>query len=693
MRKPWLVPRLNLGECSPPRARGGGNKEAYGERAGRTPAKQRGIGIKNSGGGNKPRRFPVGAEVLSSGETDFRVWAAGARDIRLQIGVGPEFVSERVREIEMRAEGEGYFRAIIEEAGPGTLYKYQLPAGSFPDPGSRFQPEGPHGPSQVVDARQFAWTDHGWRGIKRQGQVIYEMHIGTFTPEGTWAAAARELPELASLGITVLELMPVAEFPGRFGWGYDGVDLFAPTHLYGRPEDFRAFVDQAHRTGLGVILDVVYNHLGPDGNYLKEFSRDYFTDRYKNEWGEPLNFDGDNSAAVREFFEANAAYWITEFHLDGLRLDATQQIFDSSSDNIQAVITRAVRRAAGSRRTYVVAENETQDSGLVRPPGAGGLGMDAVWNDDFHHAAMVALTRHNEAYYSDYFGTAQEFISCAKRGFLYQGQWYAWQKKKRGTSTRGLGPEQFVTYLQNHDQVANSLCGLRAHQLAGAGRFRALTAVLLLGPGTPMLFQGQEFAASAPFLYFADHQPDLAPLIAKGRREFLDQFTTIGNNESCLADPANEQTFLRCKLDFSERQKHQDIYQLHGDLLKLRRQDPVFSRPQPGGLDGAVLRTDAFVLRFFGPEEDDRLLLVNLGMDCLLSPAPEPLLAPPESSEWVMLWSSEAPGYGGTGTPPLDTAAGWRLLGNSAIVLRPAFQSRSSGRSVKRPSGTKTRHG
>ncbi len=580
----------------------------------------------------------------------------------------------------MRPEGKGYFRVQAEEAGPGTFYKFKLSTGSFPDPASRFQPAGPHGPSQVVDPWQFAWTDQEWPGVQRQAQVIYEMHIGTFTQEGTWQAAARELPELAALGITILELMPVAEFPGRFGWGYDGVDLFAPTRLYGSPEDFRAFVDQAHRAGLGVILDVVYNHLGPDGNYLKQFCRDYFTERYKNEWGEPLNFDGKNSGSVREFFEANAAYWVTEFHLDGLRLDATQQIFDCSDENIQAVITSAVRRAGGRRRTYVVAENEPQDSRLVRPLEAGGFGMDAVWNDDFHHTATVALTRHNEAYYTDYLGTPQEFISCAKRGFLYQGQWYEWQKKPRGTSTHGVRPEQFVTYLQNHDQVANSLRGFRAHQLAAGGPVRALTAVLLLGPGTPLLFQGQEFAASAPFLYFADHGPELAGLVVKGRHEFLAQFPSIACDESrpCLADPADEQSFLRCKLDFSERQKNHEIYQLHRDLLKLRREDAVFSRPRPGGVDGAVLGPEAFVLRFFGEAGDDRLLLVNLGTDWSLSPAPEPLLAPPKGSKWAMLWSSESPCYGGTGTPELDTAAGWRMTGNSAVVLRLAFGTDSA---------------
>ncbi len=572
----------------------------------------------------------------------------------------------------MLPERKGYFGLRVHGAVAGTFYRYRLKTGSFPDPASRFQPEGPHGPSQVVDPHRFAWTDRDWRGLTAQGQIIYEMHIGTFTPEGTWQAAERQLQELADLGVTVLELMPVAEFPGRFGWGYDGVDLFAPTHLYGRPDDFRSFVNQAHRLRLGVILDVVYNHLGPDGNYLKEYSKDYFTSRYKNEWGEPINFDGEHSGPVRDFFTANAAYWIEDFHLDGLRLDATQQMFDSSAENIQAAITNAVREAGGKRSTYVVAENEPQDSRLLRARQDGGFGMDAMWNDDFHHTATVALTRHKEAYYMDYRGTPQEFVSSAKRGFLYQGQWYAWQKKKRGTNTDGLRPEQFINYLQNHDQIANSLHGHRAHQLAGAGRFRALTALLLLGPGTPMLFQGQEFAASSPFLYFADHHPQLARLVEQGRREFVRQFPGAASPESdpCLAAPGDERTFVRCKLDLAERQKHAETYRLYKELLSLRRQDPVFSQPKAGGIDGAVLGADAFVLRFFGFESQDRLLLVNLGVDLALSPAPEPLLAPPDGSDWVMLWSSESPRYGGGGTPSLDTTSGWQVPGNATIVLR-----------------------
>src|SRR5437016_421559 len=306
------------------------------------------------------------------------------------------------------------------------------------------------------------------------------MHIGAFTTGGTWRAAAERLSSIVELGINVIEVMPVNEFPGSFGWGYDGVDLWAPTRLYGSPDDFRAFVDAAHALNVGVILDVVYNHFGPDGAYWKEFAAAYFTDAYTNEWGEAINFEADG---VREFFSNNAGYWIEEFHLDGLRLDATQSIHDDSEEHIIALIQRRAREAAGRRRIFIVAENEPQDVDLIRK-----YGLDALWNDDWHHTAMVAVTNRREAYYTDYYGGPQEFVSLARHGFLYQGQRYVWQKHRRGTPSLNVPPERFVCCLQNHDQIANSQSGLRLHRLTSPGRFRALTALLLLGPNPPMLF-------------------------------------------------------------------------------------------------------------------------------------------------------------------------------------------------------------
>ena len=615
------------------------------------------------------RRLPVGAEIQPSGGVHFRVWAP--RRTRLEIMLEYD---ARCAAFELEAEGAGYFSGVLSDAVRGMWYRYRLDGKkTYPDPASRFQPDGPHGPSEIIDPTAFAWTDDSWRGIPLAGQIIYEMHVGTFTQEGSWSAAARELEALADCGVTVVEIMPVADFTGSCGWGYDGVALYAPTRRYGTPDDFRRFVDCAHRTGLAVILDVVYNHFGPDGAYFKEFSEDYFTDRYENEWGRAINFDDNNSAPVREFITANAGYWIDEFHIDGLRLDATQQIFDSSFTHILADITCSAREAAAGRTIIVVAENEPQDVKLVRPLHHGGYGIDALWNDDFHHTAVVALTGRNEAYYSDYRGTPQELLSAVKWGFLYQGQRYSWQKQRRGSPAMGISPAGFITYIQNHDQIANSGRGLRLHRLTSPGRYRAMTALMLLTPETPMLFQGQEFASSSPFLYFADHPSELAAKVRKGRAEFLTQFRSMATAEmqQLLPHPDDRETFERCKLDLSERERHAETYALHCDLLHLRKEDGAFSSQRAGAFDGAILGPEGFLIRFFNEKSGDRLLLVNLGPDLYLSAAPEPLLAPPEKRRWEILWSSENPRYGGSGTPALETDEGWRIPGHAAVVLFP----------------------
>lgn len=634
------------------------------------------------------RRLPVGAEPGPDGGVHFRVWAPAHRRVAVTL---EDQNGDAAHIAPLAPEGHGYFSALVPNASAGSLYRFRLDddEAPYPDPASRFQPQGPHGPSQVIDPAAFAWRDALWRGVAREGQVVYELHVGTFTPEGSWAAATAQLDHLAALGVTILEVMPVAEFAGRFGWGYDGVDLFAPYHHYGTPDDMRRFVDRAHALGLGVILDVVYNHLGPDGNYLKAFTPAYFSEKHRTDWGEALNFDGPSSGPVRELFVANAEYWVREFHLDGLRMDATQNVYDESPCHILREIAERVRLAANGRGTFVVGENEPQDAQLVREPGRGGCGLDAVWNDDWHHTATVALTGRDEAYYTDYRGSAQEFVSAAKYGFLYQGQWYRWQSKRRGTPTFDLEPSRFVHFLQNHDQIANSGVGERVHHLTSPGRWRALTALLLLGPQTPMLFQGEEYAASQPFLYFADHQPELARLVARGRRTELSQFPNLALAElqARLPDPAAPATFERCKLHPTERERHPEALALHRDLLRLRREDPAFAHPRHGGVDGAVFGPSAFVLRFFVPGGRDRLLIVNLGGTLHLDPAPEPLLAPPAGARWTTAWTSDDPRYGGLGTPPLDAPEvdraipgkpgqqrapeNWRLPGEAAVVLIP----------------------
>ncbi len=591
------------------------------------------------------------------------MWAPGHGTVEIRVEARGDWQM-------LEREEDGYFSGSLDGASAGDRYWLRVDGGpERPDPVSRWQPDGPHGPSAIVDPTAFPWTDQRWGGVRPVGQIIYEMHVGTFTPDGTWRAAAERLDVLANLGITVVEMMPVHDFAGTFGWGYDGVNLYAPTRLYGTPDDLRAFVDRAHAAGIGVVLDVVYNHLGPNGNYLAEFSADYFTDRYRNDWGPAINFEGPPGA--RAFFVENGAYWIDEFHFDGLRLDATQDIHDASPEHAIRSIGERARAAAPRRAIYLVGENEPQDTRLVRPAAEGGFGLDALWNDDFHHTAVVSLTGRREAYYSDYTGSPQELVSCAKYGFLYQGQWYSWQTQPRGTPALDLRGDAFVWCLENHDQVANSAFGRRLHQQSSPGRYRAMTALLLLGPGTPMLFQGQEFASSAPFLYFADHDGDLSTLVSEGRREFLRQFATIGDPEvrEALPSPVDPATFARCKLAPSEREAQEAAVALHRDLIALRRADRVIHDPGCRRVDGAAVSPEAFLIRYLGGAEGDRLLLVNLGRDLDLLPAPEPLLAPPRDARWRVLWSSESVAYGGQGAPPLHSDAQWHIPGEAAVLL------------------------
>lgn len=612
------------------------------------------------------RSYPVGTEI-SGGVVDFRVWAPGKKKVDLVIGYPQEIV------VSMQAEAGGYYRARIESMGAGVLYQFRLDGQErlLADPASRFQPEGPSGPSEVIDPMAFDWTDAGWKGIIVPNPVIYEMHVGTFTQEGTWRAAAGMLPELAKDGIDIIEVMPVAEFAGRWGWGYDGVNLFAPYHTYGRPDELRHFINEAHRLNIGVILDIVYNHLGPDGNDLGLFSKDYFTSRYTCEWGEAVNFDGPSCEHVRAFFLTNARYWIEEFHFDGFRIDATQQIFDHSEPHIIAEITTVARQAAPEKTVYITGENEPQRRLLLEPVSEGGCGLDALWNDDFHHSMRVIMTGRSEAYLSDYSGSAQEIISSAKHGCLYQGQFSRWQQNHRGTHFRGIGRRRFICYLQNHDQSANSAWGYRLSELASAAKGRAAIALLLLGPWTPMIFQGQEFNASTPFLYFADHEALLSQDVYKGRKLFLSQFPSIATEEmqNALEDPALEETFLKCKLDDNQRQGNSRFRSMFRFVTELRRSDEVLTNRELE-VDGAVLGPGALVIRYFAAE-GDRLLIANFGPNLLFSPAPEPLLACVENHHWVRIFSSEEPQYGGSGTPEAELLNGWRIPAECTMLFVP----------------------
>ncbi|HET6247680.1 MAG TPA: malto-oligosyltrehalose trehalohydrolase [Tepidisphaeraceae bacterium] len=624
------------------------------------------------------RRLSVGAEVLRGGGVSFRVWAPlhQAASIVFENNVLP--CTSLVR------KPDGYFSGFAPDARSGMRYRFRLGDGEtlYPDPASRFQPDGPHGPSQIIDPTAFSWTDAAWPGITPNDQVIYEMHIGTFTAKGNWAAAQEELAELANLGITCIEVMPVSEFPGKFGWGYDGVCHFAPTHLYGSPDDFRRFNNHAHDLKMGVILDVVYNHFGPDGNYLKSFSADYFTKHYRTDWGEAINFDGENSQPVRDFFIANARYWIEEFHLDGFRFDATQNIYDSSPSHILADISRAARASAGRRCIILVNENEPQHTVLIRKTEQGGFGMDAIWNDDFHHSALVRLSGWRDSYLGGFSGHPQEFISMARFGTLYQGQCYDRNKHRRGSPTFGLPSTAFINFIENHDQVSNLARGLRSHQLTSLAQYRAMVALLLLGPGTPMLFQGQEFAASAPFHFFADHNPELAKLVRKGRAEYMSQFPGVATPamREVLADPSAPQTFEQCRLKLNERAApgHAEIYAMYRDLLRLRKIEPSLRGRWPGGLEGAVLGPEALALRFFAEGNDDRLLLINFGADVHLGAIAEPLIAPPLGKKWDIQWSSEDAKYLGHGIAPITCGEDWRLTAHAAVLLRPVASAPDS---------------
>lgn len=617
------------------------------------------------------RRYPLGAE-LHDDEASFRVWAPSRRKVELVI---------HNRHFQLEPEAEGYFSVAIQaRAGDRYLFRLDEEEQLFPDPASRYQPEGPEGPSQIIDPFAYQWRAKEWRGSSLRGQVIYEMHVGAFSETGNWAGAKAKLPLLAEIGITLIEMMPVNDFPGRFGWGYDGVNLFSPSRLYGSADDLRDFVDAAHELNIGVILDVVYNHIGPSGNYLPQFSHNWFTDRHANEWGDALDFDGPHSKGVREFFISNAACWIEEYRFDGLRLDATQSIHDASREHVIAAIAREARKAANTREIILIGESEPMDTNLTRAPEDGGCGLDAIWNDDLHHSAFVALTGRTESYFEDYAGTPQEFISAVKYGALYQGQFYAHQSQTRGAPALDIAPAAFINFLENHDQISNRPHGERFFQRTSPGRARALTTLLLLAPGTPMLFQGQEFWSTTPFDYFADHDEDLSVRVREGRSLFMRQFPSVQSKamSQALRNPGDARTFEACRLDWTQRERNAHVLSLHADLLRLRRDDPVFAAQTYGAIDGAVLGPEAFLLRYLGRRGDDRLLIVNLGRDIVQESLAEPLAAPPQGRKWVEIFSSDDPKYNGPGSPPFEDSARWRIPSHAAIVLaaqpRPGTQ-------------------
>lgn len=613
----------------------------------------------------KKRRYPIGAEYTKEG-THFRVWAPAHKKVTLVY----QDKKQKALEVSLSEEDHGYFSTFVPELESGTLYHFMLGASRqlLPDPASRYQPLGVQGPSSTIDPH-FNWTDDSWPGVKIEEQIIYELHIGSFTPEGTISAAAEKLEYLSELGITAIELMPLNEFPGHFGWGYDGVYLFAPFHHYGTPQDVKAFINKAHKLGIGVILDVVYNHFGPEGNYFALFTTDYFNPKEITHWGQAINFDHPSS---REYFVTNAIYWIEEYHFDGLRVDATPWIFCTTPQHVLQEMSQKVRHAHPSHKHRIlIGECEQQDVKILHAPEKGGDGFDALWNDDFHHSVSVRLKGKREAYYTDYLGSCQEFISALKYGFLYQGQYYFWQNNNRGTFDLSLPPSAFVIFLENHDQVANTGNGTRLCQLADYGNFKALSCLLLLSPNVPLIFQGQEFGSSAPFNYFADHHEELSELVFRGRKKEMAQFPSLSTKESQrhIKKPSEPITFMECKLDFDERFKNKAHFSLYKDLINLRKKDSVFKSLATIKIDGAVINQDVFLIRYFGGQLGDRLIIINFGADYSFNPGPEPLIVAGSGLHWQLMWSSEDFIYGGEGTHPLEKPY-LRVAGHSAIVLK-----------------------
>jgi maltooligosyltrehalose trehalohydrolase len=593
---------------------------------------------------------PTLGAVCAGGGTRFRVWAPRRRRVEVVVETGPA-----AGEHALAKDPDGFFSGEVGGVGVGDRYRYRLDGeGPFPDPASRFQPDGVHGPSEVVDPYRFGWSDAGWRGVELAHSVVYELHVGTFDERGSFEGVTRRLPHLRDLGVTALELMPLADFAGRRGWGYDGVDLFAPARCYGRPAPRGRLAPAAHRLGLDVILDVVYNHLGPDGAYLGTFSPDYFSKRHRTPWGPAVNLDGPHSGPARDFFIENALHWVHEYHVDGLRLDATHALVDDGPRHFLAELSSRVRASIGASRTVLlIAEDHRNLAALARPEEEGGCGLDAVWADDFHHQVRRGLAGDHEGYFRDFTGSAADLAATLRRGWFYCGQHSENFGAPRGTPPETLSPPQFVICVQNHDQVGNRAFGDRLHHGIDLAAYRAASALLLCAPQTPLLFMGQEWAATTPFLYFTDHHRQLGRLVTRGRRHEFAAFSAFSDPavRARIPDPQAADTFERSRLRWEEtaRPPHDAILRLYRDLLRLRAEDPALRQ------DGR----DAFEAV---PSGADQLLLLRRGGGRSIltivrlrgEGAAEGSSALPETSErrWERVLDTESPRYCSDPCPP-----------------------------------------
>jgi len=552
-------------------------------------------------------QLPLGAQLTPEGVL-FRVWAPHAQRVDVALF---EAGAESARHV-LDKEEDGYWQGHVPSIGAGTRYGFSIDGDEpRPDPASRSQPDGVHAPSAVVDPQGFQWTDGAWHGIPLDDVIVYEVHVGTVTPEGTFDSLIAKLPYFRDLGVTALEIMPVADFPGQRNWGYDGVDLYAPANAYGGPDGFKQLVDAAHAHGLAIILDVVYNHFGPDGNYLRVYSPDYFTSRHHTPWGDALNLDSPGSRAVRDFLINNALYWAHEYHVDGLRLDATHALIDDSPEHLLRELTTAVHASLPADRHFVImAEDERNLDRIALPVEQNGYGLDGVWADDFHHQVRVALTGEHSGYFADFSGTTADLAKTIVDGWFYQGQRSKVTDHERGTSPQALRLSQFVFCIQNHDQIGNRPIGDRLNHIVDPAAYRAASALLLLAPETPLLFQGQEWAASSPFQFFTDHNEELGKLVTEGRRKEFSYFLTETGIE--VPDPQAPSTFTNSKLQWDELEQpeHAAVLSLYRDLIQLRRTHPALQRLDRESVQVAPLNENVVVLRRQGDKPEDTLLIV-----------------------------------------------------------------------------------
>ncbi len=604
----------------------------------------------------------LGARPDAGGGVRFTVWAPRARGVQVRV---TDAAGER--EQALAPIGRGRFEGTDPRARAGGDYRFVLDGERVrADPASRHQPQGVHGPSRVEDPGAFRWSDTAWRGVPRDELVIYELHVGTFSPSGRFEGVAERLAALAELGVTAIELMPVAAFPGERNWGYDGVFPFAPQASYGGPEGLRRLVDAAHAAGLAVLLDVVYNHLGPEGNVLHDFGP-YFTDRYRTPWGPALNFDGPDSDEVRRYFQENALHWVEEYHLDGLRLDAVHAIFDQRARPFLAELAEAIHALGArlGRRVHVIAESDDNDPRLVREPERGGLGLDGLWSDDFHHAVHAALTGEREGYYVD-FGRVEHVARAFTRRFVYDDRWSEHRRRRHGAPATDVPADRFVVCVQNHDQIGNRARGERLAALLPPPRLRLAAALLLLSPYVPLLFMGEEWGETNPFLYFVDHgDPELLRAVREGRRAEFEAFAWRGP----VPDPGSEESFERSRPDPARaaRPPHAAVAALYRALLALRRSEPAL-RPGAAELDlEAPAEADWFRVRMRPPRGRTLLAFFHLGPAKAQGEAPPA----PGGGAWRRLLTTEDPAFGGGGapTPARLPAGGAAALAPEAAVL------------------------